>query len=59
MFNWLLNASLGNRLLVLVASAILMIYGALQLPQTAVGKVDKNALRRALPGHLTPTLNCF
>jgi 2,3-dihydroxybenzoate-AMP ligase len=30
-----------------------------QLPQTAVGKVDKNALRRALPGHLTPTLNCF
>ena len=36
MFNWLLNASLGNRLLVLVASAMLMIYGALQLPQTAV-----------------------
>lgn len=36
MFNWLLNASLGNRLLVLVASAILMGYGALQLPQTPV-----------------------
>lgn len=36
MFAWLLNASLGNRLLVLVASAILMIYGALQLPQASV-----------------------
>jgi len=36
MFAWLLRASLGNRLLVLVASAILMIYGALQLPQASV-----------------------
>lgn len=36
MFLWLLNASLGNRLLVLVASVILMVYGALQLPQTPV-----------------------
>ena len=36
MFAWLLNASLGNRLLVLVASAILMIYGVLQLPQASV-----------------------
>jgi HME family heavy-metal exporter len=36
MFSWLLKASLGNRLLVLVASAILMIYGALQLPQASV-----------------------
>lgn len=36
MFYWLLNASLGNRLLVLVASAILMGYGAWQLPQTPV-----------------------
>ena len=36
MFAWLLKASLGNRLLVLVASAILMIYGALQLPQASV-----------------------
>ena len=36
MFNWLLDASLGNRLLVLVASAILMVYGAMQLPQTSV-----------------------
>ncbi len=36
MFNWLLNASLGNRLLVLAASAILMMYGAFQLPQTPV-----------------------
>lgn len=36
MFAWFLNASLGNRLLVLVASGILMVYGALQLPQASV-----------------------
>ena len=34
MFNWLLNASLGNRLLVLVASAILMVYGARNVSST-------------------------
>ena len=28
MFNWIVRASLGNRLLVLAAAAILMVYGA-------------------------------
>lgn len=36
MFNWLLQTSLGNRLLVLVASVLLMVYGAWQLSLTAV-----------------------
>lgn len=36
MFQWLLQASLGNRLLVIAASVILMVYGALQLPRTPV-----------------------
>jgi len=36
MFKWLLQASLGNRMLVLAASAVLMLYGALQLARTPV-----------------------
>jgi len=36
MFHWLLQASLGNRLLVLAASAVLVLYGSWQLPQTPV-----------------------
>jgi len=36
MFRWLLESSLANRLLVLVASAVLMAYGAFTLTQTPV-----------------------
>ena len=32
MFNTLVNASLRNRLFVLIGAAILMIYGAMSLP---------------------------
>ena len=36
MFKWLLDASLGNRLLVLIASAVLMAAGAFTLSRTPV-----------------------
>ena len=36
MFQWLLNASLNNRLPILAASLILMAFGAWQIPQTPV-----------------------
>ena len=36
MFQWLLTASLGNRLMVLVGSILLMAYGAVQMAQTPV-----------------------
>ena len=36
MFKWLLNASLSNRLLVLIASVVLMAYGAWTLSRTPV-----------------------
>jgi heavy-metal exporter, HME family len=36
MFKWLLNASLGNRLLVIVASLVVMAYGAFTLSRTPV-----------------------
>jgi HME family heavy-metal exporter len=36
MFNWLLNASLANRLLVIISSVVLMLYGAFTLSRTPV-----------------------
>ena len=36
MFKWLLDNSLSNRLLVIIASLVLMAYGALILSQTPV-----------------------
>lgn len=36
MFKWLLDNSLGNRLLVIIASLVLMVYGALTLTRTPV-----------------------
>ena len=36
MFKWLLNGSLSNRLLVLIASAVLMAYGAWTMSRTPV-----------------------
>lgn len=36
MFNWLLDNSLGNRLLVIIASLVLMAYGAFTLSRTPV-----------------------
>ena len=36
MFKWLLASSLSNRLLVLIASAVVMVYGAWTLAQTPV-----------------------
>ncbi len=36
MFKWLLDASLANRLLVLAAGAVLMLYGAFELSRTPV-----------------------
>ena len=36
MFKWLLDNSLGNRLLVIIASLVLMAYGAFTLSRTPV-----------------------
>ena len=36
MFKWLLDNSLANRLLVIIASVVLMAYGAFTLSQTPV-----------------------
>ena len=36
MFKWLLQSSLANRLLVLIASAVLVFYGAYTLTRTPV-----------------------
>jgi Cu/Ag efflux pump CusA len=41
MFKWLLQSSLANRLLVLIASAVLVFYGAYTLSRTPSGCVPR------------------
>jgi len=36
MFNWLLKSSLSNRLLVMISSVVLMVYGAFTLSKMPV-----------------------